>query len=247
MPTSTDLSPPVATSATLHKLGILAQAAPGVSYNLAVLATSTPNLGTDTTQGAPGGCPDGSCIPSRKSVPVRGPILRQETDFTCGPSSARNIVLWLTGTNVPEATLKTEMKTTDSTYWVELRRELNERQNHTDYIGSNPYDGDLPIQSPGDLMQRASASVHYDGVPVILNVAMEGLEYYNGHVGKHFNMSYGYDHAGGGYIKIADEWDPTYVGYSLSRYGNENPYGYHAERLATAYTAVKGNKSLIIW
>jgi hypothetical protein len=226
----------------------VAQTAPGVAYNMAALAATPADLTTDTTQSGAAGCVD-VCVPSRKSINIHGPIKSQDKDYTCGPSSVRNTLLWMTGADTAEATLSTEMhtETSKATYWEYVVKSLNARQNMWTFTGSDPKHGSTRISSAGDLMNRVTAVVAYENHAVVLNVQMSLLKYYGGHVSKHYNMAFGYDHSSGGYIKIADEYDPSRFGYSLRSYGNRNPYGYHAETVADTYAAVAGNKSLIIY
>lgn len=214
---------------------------PAVTYNLSVLATAAAAASPTRP-----GCPDGTCIAPQGKLTVNGPIHPQDTGFTCGPAASRNMIEWLTGTDLGEAALRAEEHTDDygATTWWHLRNALNNHLTHE-------YEG-LKVANPTELMGRVTTDISRYRVPVVMYVRLEELSYYNGHPGGHYNVAFGYNHAGGGFIKIADQNDPTHwrPGINMQKYCRGcQPYGYHSEPLASAYAAVSTSLTpqSIIW
>lgn len=158
----------------------------------------------------------------------------QETDHTCGPASARSILHSMTGTNLSEASLKSEMKTTkeDGTYWPNLKKALNAHQDYEDFVGE-PEKSKL---TDDEIMSRVVYAVaisrnKFHGV--VLNVDQSKLAYWNRNKsGRHYLTSYGYNRP-----------EKKLLLGDVAR----SVYGQHTVPLAETGRAVRANKGLVIW
>jgi hypothetical protein len=164
-----------------------------------------------------------------------GYIFNQQLSNTCGPSSTRNVLYYITGHDFGEAALAQEEGTNSSGTDVRpIAQTLNNHQGRWKYNFQAP----TSVTNLGDIVQADVSS----NVPMIQNVIEEGLWYYNGHTGTHYNMSYAFYWYGYGtasdsvVIDVADENDPYRGGWS-GRY-TANPFGYHQEDGQELYVAI---------
>ncbi len=180
-----------------------------------------------------------TCAPTSYALPNL--VIHKEGEgdgkksYTCGPAATRNMIQTLTGRNITEATYATWEKTTSSngTYIGDIASALN---THFSTTGSWAV---YAMTSTTLLKGYVINDTYTDGMGIIEHVDTGYLSFFNGkHLG-HYDMIYGYS-SSGGYIKIAEEWDPIYV-HGSSSYGN--PFGTHSEPVANVYSAIRHSNS----
>jgi hypothetical protein len=220
---------------------IVARLGPEIEYQLAAL-----QYGLDPTL-ADRACPDGRC-PSRYRT-LSQPLTYQQNYNWCGPASTSLVLQQITGTAWDQRTIARTfgIERSGGTYYKAIVTKLNQSQGAVKFIAST-----LKENKPSDYMTKLVAAVDYwDGYQnhsIINNINTAPLHYW-GDSSKgtdHYNISHGYDLQGGGFVNIAEEYDPARVGVKR----RTNPYGYHRVPLQQIYTADRANTynhGIVIW
>ena len=170
------------------------------------------------------------------SEEITQPLTAQTKDYTCAPASTVNVLWAVTGHQFAESQIESEEKTQSSngTVFANIPPVLNKHQSRFAYGGSETI-----AQAPqGDAAYMAYLlhSVR-KGTSIMNNVQTSYLASWHGHEAHHYDVSYGESVWGVG-VKLAEQYDPTRFGYSLSHYGGVNPYGYHLEDTNNVVNAV---------
>ncbi|MEA3078189.1 MAG: Peptidase like family [Actinomycetota bacterium] len=162
------------------------------------------------------------------------PLYLQSREYTCAPSSAREVLQYYTHSDFGEMNLANEMGTNSSngTYWDTMVKVMN-RKSTIQYLGET-------IGGPDKLMTRVVYDVNGDrelAHGTVLNVNQSHLSYWHrtaNDYNKHYLVASGYNFRSGGHVILLDG-------------GNQGVLGRHDVALTEAYQAVAANKSLIIW
>ncbi|MHB1614064.1 MAG: hypothetical protein ACYCXA_06565 [Actinomycetes bacterium] len=167
-------------------------------------------------------------------------LQRQEKTYTCGPAAARNMIQTLTGTDYGEGFFVTAMgTTTNGTSSDQIRNALNAK-----FPGWGTWSLSYP-KSASDVIRQVYVDVAQRGRGVIQNVYTLNMPYsiYAGHGLWHFNLSYGFDYTGVGYVQYAEQWDPSKF-YSKPGYAS---YGKWKIQAAELYTGISQsiNKAMV--
>lgn len=159
---------------------------------------------------------------------------QQQTSYTCGAATARTVIDSMTSNDYPEEQLANEIGISPATGVRDYRKltaTLNRYQSRDRFMG----DPD-PAMSPTRLMAIVVNDVRYRNHPAVLNLNQSVLPYWNRSFDpndKHYNVAYGYNLRGGGFINIGDV-------------APGRPYGTHTVSLEITTRAVKANKGLVI-
>ena len=195
------------------------------------------NLASSTCKG-----PDGTSCPPRTQDVANQPI-HAEGDgnggvgYTCGPSSTRNMVQGMTGTDYGEAHFVDAEHTSssDGTDIGNIASALNSQFSNYD-----SWELEKP-SSPADLLTYAVSDVHYGHHGVIQNVNTIKLPFWGTHKARHYDLIEGYDTAGDGKIHIAEEWNHPYQ-------NSPSPFGHQVAAATDDYAAVTSSPSgQIVW
>jgi hypothetical protein len=210
----------------------------GVASNLEQFATGS-SVGPSVSP-----CPQitGIDIGARCSPPVHRetsqPLTPQERYYWCGPAST-SLVLSELGVGVSQTSLAGE-EGTNSRYGTgiySVSAALNRHQR------GNPFGVQQP-SDPATLMSWVTEDVWSYNSSLVANVNTGGLPNWGGHSYMHYDVIYGYDHSGGGYVTLAEEYDPHYLGYNTKW----DPFGYWTIRLAQMYQAIHASPThAVVW
>ena len=219
------------------KEAVASEAIPEIHYQLAA-----GRFGLDPTL-ADRACPDGTCYPRQRTLSQW--LTYQQTSYWCGPASTQ-IVLAQLGLSASQSSLAGSLNTSkNGTTYQAITRVLNERTNTQKAYFIYTELGD----DPASYMSRIVSDVEarFDPVPhgIVNNVRTDPLDYWGdkSRPAWHFNVSHGYSFADGGYVNVAEVYDPTKVGSNR----RTNPYGHRTVPLDQIYRAVMNNKRMIIW
>jgi len=224
---------------------------PYVARNLALAAVNPsfdsgsivcPVFASGREIGAAGSATDCDPPPANYEL-ASAPLDYQRKTYTCGPASTR-LVLWqMTGSAAHDEDYyaSKEHTTTDGTVANSIAKTLTNEQSRDTFIL------DVPDQ-PADYMTMLAGATYKEGHEIVNNVLTKPLSFWGAHASRHYDVSYGYRSAAGGYVYMVEEWNPVQFGISLQHYGGQNPYGHHYEPLKNVFAAVHTSTSQgVIW
>jgi hypothetical protein len=240
----------------------IASIMPSVVKDLATMATST-SVTSPTTMTASSCNPDGSGCPGPYKV-LSGSYpggwwfeQMQQTDYTCGPAATNEVLSNLYNEADTESQIARLEKTSSNggTVFDNARTTSNDlfKQHGSGY-------NYFSIEYVGTDMTKLMGLITWDvwygpfndghGNGVILDVKPDTLSWwrsagYHSPAGHYFS-SFGYDHAGGGRLRIFDQFN----WYALNhRSGTDPVYGEHWATLAEMKTAMDGGQPFgqILW
>jgi hypothetical protein len=169
------------------------------------------------------------------------PNYRQETSYWCGPANIKQVLQYINGSSLSQATYASSMGTnsTDGTYVYKMRDELNNRQSRESYVyslmGSGGYSFDSFLNFHSFALTKSA--------PLIYHIKTHTLYMYNGTSLGHYLTGSGYSYTeipGSTPLRMI-----TYVDTYYADYGRGSVLGTFTAAAENVYAGLNGR--YLIW